>query len=69
MGAQGVNANSGTSITKKRLREIFLSRLPRDTDTFFSTSALPPLTYCTSTSSPISFKWPALPDSVSWYLA
>lgn len=34
MGAQGVNANSGTSITKKRLREIFLSRPPRDTDTF-----------------------------------
>ena len=29
-----VNANSGTGITKKRLREIFLSSLPsRDTDT------------------------------------
>lgn len=27
---------------KKRLREIFLSRPPRDTDTFFSTSALLP---------------------------
>lgn len=50
---------------KKRLGEIFLSSPPRDTDTF----ALPPLTYCTSTSSPIFIKWPVLPDSVSWYLS
>lgn len=70
MGGPRVNANSGTSITKKKdLEKYFLSRPPRDTDTFFSTFALPPLTYCTSTSSPISFKWPVLPDSVSWYLA
>ena len=48
MGAQGVNANSGTSITKKKdLEKYFLSRPPRDTDTFFH--------FCTSTSHLLHF--------------
>ena len=62
MGAQGVNANSGTSITKKKdLEKYFSLGLPVTLTLFF------PLLHFHL--SPISFKWPVLLDSVSWYLA